>query len=492
MLLDRIPTELRERTQWVVWKRERRKDKWTKVPYRVDARTKAEVDDPRTWGTLEQAVARAAEVQGIGYVFSADDPFTGVDLDACIDPQTGELHPDAAEILISLGGYQERSPSGHGMHAIVIAKLGGERHRTGDTPWAGVFEVYDQGRFFTVTGNGDGAVVERQAQLDAVVARLLPVGSNGGVPRPRNTADRSLDELLSEYPQLAKIAGRKGKAPRDPSQSGWDWWLTCQSVEASLTDAEIEKLIRHGRPGDPKLDRDDYIARTIARARDRVETEQASPMEQQISRRWGLRDDPITAGEMRDPIVYLTLRSERRLRLPNVDDLFDAAKHTRIVSRVARTQFEKLTAAEAVKIAQQVIALCAPDDIDPQAEAREWVTEFITHAGAVVEALNADGTPKTRWDVMEECQQAEQRLENARSAAGRSAIIHAANDEWCLPAGALKAHSGSRMSWPEFTACLGEIGFRHADVDVRAPGSRADRAAGRTGRIHRNFYVGAD
>ncbi len=59
---DSIPVELRKRTQWVLWKRERRRAKdgqwkWTKVPYQPECpRVRAKVDDPATWGTFEQAI----------------------------------------------------------------------------------------------------------------------------------------------------------------------------------------------------------------------------------------------------------------------------------------------------------------------------------------------------------------------------------------------------------------------------------------------------
>jgi hypothetical protein len=45
-----------------------------------------------TWGTFEEAVRRAEENGlGIGFVFSSGDPFVGVDLDRCRDPETGEI-----------------------------------------------------------------------------------------------------------------------------------------------------------------------------------------------------------------------------------------------------------------------------------------------------------------------------------------------------------------------------------------------------------------
>jgi hypothetical protein len=282
--VDAIPLELRERAQWVVWKYEKRKGKWTKVPYRVvDARTEAKSNDARTWGTFQQASAWTAEVQGIGYVFSADDPFTGVDLDDCIDTD-GQLHPAAVEILAQLGGYQERSPSGRGMHTIVAAKLGGDRHRTSDTPWGGVFEVYDQTRFFTITGNGGGAIVERQAELDAVVDRLLPAASSNGAGPTEPGADgpgRPVAELLDLFSDVAKLLDRKGRKPGDGTASAWDYTMGCRAAEHECSDAELAALIREARRrhGEDKGERDGYIKLTIKAIRKKVPYPPGSPGE---------------------------------------------------------------------------------------------------------------------------------------------------------------------------------------------------------------------
>ena len=67
---------------------------------------------------------------GVGFVFTADDPFVGIDLDDCIE--NGELHPDAVEIVRQLDSYTELSPSGSGIHVIIRAGLNGDRHRTAD------------------------------------------------------------------------------------------------------------------------------------------------------------------------------------------------------------------------------------------------------------------------------------------------------------------------------------------------------------------------
>ena len=150
-----IPTELRERDQRVVWRLERRRDgKPTKVPYRADGAGRADSTDPTTWSTFEEAVAGAEELgaDGIGYVFSADDPFTGIDLDDCLDGD--RLHPAAAEIVRLLDSYTEISPSRTGVKVIVRgSKYGNTRCRTSNTPWGGRLEIYDRDRYFTITGD---------------------------------------------------------------------------------------------------------------------------------------------------------------------------------------------------------------------------------------------------------------------------------------------------------------------------------------------------
>src|SRR3954451_18989900 len=148
------PAELRERRQWVLWATRTRDGKPTKVPLRADDPGRpAKVDDDATWATYEAAIAGAAraDVAGIGFVFTADDPFVGVDLDHVI--AGGHLDPHAADIVRALDSYTEVTPSGTGLHVIVKAGVTGTRRRTSNTPWGGEFETYGDRRFFTVTGD---------------------------------------------------------------------------------------------------------------------------------------------------------------------------------------------------------------------------------------------------------------------------------------------------------------------------------------------------
>jgi primase-polymerase (primpol)-like protein len=191
-----IPADLLSRGQWVVWRREDRGDKATKVPYTaVDPSRPASSTDPSTWATVDEALASCHAADGLGYVFAPDDPFVGVDLDDCID-ESGELEPWAAEIVEALDSYTERSPSGRGLHVFVRGRLGGSRRRHGR------FEVYDQGRYFATTGERVGTrdtVEERQAELDDVLEQMLPkpapTSANGGGAQGLATPDDG--ELLA-------------------------------------------------------------------------------------------------------------------------------------------------------------------------------------------------------------------------------------------------------------------------------------------------------
>lgn len=138
---------------------------------------KAKANDPKTWGTYEQAAAlckRNPNVSGIGFQFSGT-PFVGVDLDNVLDPGSGELTPEAADIVEMLQSYTEYSPSGHGLHILIAGQMPEGRKRVGN------LEMYGEGRYFTLTGNkaADYPLVaapteDTQDRINAVHAKYFP------------------------------------------------------------------------------------------------------------------------------------------------------------------------------------------------------------------------------------------------------------------------------------------------------------------------------
>jgi putative DNA primase/helicase len=145
-LLENIPTAMKSYRHWVCWRLEERDDKLTKIPYDPLTARHASSTDSRTWRSFDEAVAalEVGEYDGIGFVFSSGDPFTGIDLDKCRNPETGELEPWAAEIVAKSGSYAEASPSGTGVHIIVRGKAPNKKR--------GRVEAYSSERYFTMTG----------------------------------------------------------------------------------------------------------------------------------------------------------------------------------------------------------------------------------------------------------------------------------------------------------------------------------------------------
>ena len=148
-LLHNIPEELRRRPQWIVWKLETRDGKLNKVPFIAGGVGKSSSTDLLTWRTFEEAVAalKTGRYEGVGFVFCSADPFVGVDLDDCRDPEAGEIAEWAQEIIDTFNDVVlvEVSPSGGGVHLITRGKCK-DGVNTKDV------EIYGQDRFFTITG----------------------------------------------------------------------------------------------------------------------------------------------------------------------------------------------------------------------------------------------------------------------------------------------------------------------------------------------------
>ncbi len=107
VLADVIPKEMRGLKQWVTWKLVNGR----KVP-------NAKSNDATTWRRFDEI----AHFPKIGFVFSEDDQFLGIDLDGC--SESGEFTEWSKPILDRFRGkaYCEVSPSGKGVKLTTRAK----------------------------------------------------------------------------------------------------------------------------------------------------------------------------------------------------------------------------------------------------------------------------------------------------------------------------------------------------------------------------------
>jgi putative DNA primase/helicase len=140
-----IPKELRRLPQWVNWRIEQRKGKPTKVPMQPSGMP-ASTTDPKTWNTFERVTPTTGQFNGIGFVFTKESGYVGIDLDKCRNPKTEVTEEWALTIIEKLDSYTELSQSGAGWHVIVKGSLPENGNKRGRV------EMYDSKRFFCMTG----------------------------------------------------------------------------------------------------------------------------------------------------------------------------------------------------------------------------------------------------------------------------------------------------------------------------------------------------
>ena len=247
-----VPAELKARRQWVCWRAETRDGKPTKIPYQVNRRT-AQSNQADTWTDYQTVCDHLDNFSGIGFVFSEDDPYCGIDFDDCLDAQ-GELKDWAKPIVdrIKGVGYGERSPSGNGIKFWTRATLPTEaKHKAYIVKDADAIEAYDRLRYFTVTGRGKGDIGDGQAVIDWLVQEHLSEPQ-----RPTHTTERQpaatenlnageVTASIKVSPQSAKFnALMAGNTTGYGSQSEADLALCAMVAFWSQETAVIDTIFR--------------------------------------------------------------------------------------------------------------------------------------------------------------------------------------------------------------------------------------------------------
>jgi putative DNA primase/helicase len=267
---------IRDLRQWLCWRTEVREGKLTKVPYSPQTGERAKVTDPATWAKYQEAVKACKErdYSGLGFAFTSQDDLCGVDLDGCLDPETGEIETWAQEIIEELDSYTEISPSGRGLHVIVRANLPQGRNRKGR------FEAYDRGRYFTVTGKHlagtPRAIESRQEELEGVVRRVFGEPSTNGHERPTmvpEPVENGLSNNEIVHKALSASNGERfarlwrGDKSDYGSHSEADLALCGMLAFWTRGNAtRIDSLFRQSGLYRKKWDREDYRNKTITEA----------------------------------------------------------------------------------------------------------------------------------------------------------------------------------------------------------------------------------
>jgi primase-polymerase (primpol)-like protein len=203
-------------------------------------------------------------------VFTEQDPYCGIDLDECRN-DAGQFTPQALGILDRLNSFAELSPSGRGLHILVKAKLPAGRRRNDG------IEMYDSGRYFTVTGKHIAGtplrIEDRQTVAAQLNSELFPTVA-ASIAKALHVPLSLSDQELIEKAQRAKSGLRFSRlwdgdlSDYDGDHSRADAALCCMLAFWTKQDAaRIDQLFRSSGLMREKWDRQTghstYGARTI-------------------------------------------------------------------------------------------------------------------------------------------------------------------------------------------------------------------------------------
>lgn len=249
-----IPKELQQLRQWVNWHYE---DigalKSTKVPH-------GSVDKSETWITFNDAVNVIAhgKASGIGFVFTDNDPYCGIDLDEAKDDWLALERQQ--KIFKEFDSYSEKSVGGQGLHIIIKGKIPIGRKRS-------KIEIYSSKRYFTFTGNVyHNSVIQERQQLLSILFEQM----GASIPKTMLfTGDKDETSNDKEIIEKAKSANNADKfiellegrwSNLYSSQSEADFAFIDIIAFYSRNKKQIARIFRNSPLGQrDKAKRDDYV-----------------------------------------------------------------------------------------------------------------------------------------------------------------------------------------------------------------------------------------
>ena len=289
-----IPDALVERRVFVAWRLEQKegKAKPDKLPISpLTGRESGWSKNPDFAGTFEQAYSFAqrhpGRVQGLGVLLWPGCGISGIDLDHCRDPVTGELSELATEIMDTADTYFEVSPGLSGIRGFFLGGFGGH---TGNSHEHGIEFYEDDGsRFLTLTGDHieDSPFSIESRDLTDLGRRFFSTKREKAQRTTETPADFQPFDLSSvklKRHTLKMISGDVSSHGGDRSKALFA--VAKDLVKAGLSDADIARVLcdpANGisekplseRAGDIASAMDWTIKYTVAKAREAVAADPA-------------------------------------------------------------------------------------------------------------------------------------------------------------------------------------------------------------------------
>lgn len=249
-----FPRELIKIAQWVCYRLMPGKDgeKPRKVPINPLTGKNAQTNNSKTWSSYETAMeaCKTYNYSGVGFVFTQNDNYVGIDIDHCYDPESNEFNDTAKAILAKSPTYAEISPSGSGIHLLYKGKKPVGKCKNTDT---GV-EMYENGRYLTMTGNklegSPDTITEDNGALSWIHENYIK--SHKAKEKDATTSLALTDEELIKKASEAKNSGEtfasllKGSwQDKYKSQSEADYDLCCKLAFWSAKNiSQMDRIFR--------------------------------------------------------------------------------------------------------------------------------------------------------------------------------------------------------------------------------------------------------
>lgn len=225
----------------------------------------------------------------VGFVFNENDPFAVVDLDTYKAKVEGvkQFH---ADILAACAEYtyHELSQSGLGTHVIGRGfVLDGARNE------ANCIELYSHARFMICTGNIGAGTVAPVGDIQELLDRLYLLIKDGGKTDVANWRELGDGEtsLLSDLDIVERMMAASNAdkflalCKGDLSMHDDDWSKADEALIQFFCfytpdNNQVARLFRRSKLAErDKAQRPDYIPRTIAYARGRLENDKPPPLD---------------------------------------------------------------------------------------------------------------------------------------------------------------------------------------------------------------------
>ena len=140
-------------SQFILCQIAKKKGKLIKLPLDHWTMEAGNPHDRGTWLSFEEAAGKVKELgpeYSVGFAFTEQDPFFFLDIDKCIDEETGELNEIATYLVAAFpGAAVERSQSGLGLHIFGTGVC--PDHSCKNIALG--IELYTQDRFVMMTGD---------------------------------------------------------------------------------------------------------------------------------------------------------------------------------------------------------------------------------------------------------------------------------------------------------------------------------------------------